>query len=167
MLSTAMKVLGLLDKFSQRVYMAALLRLLSFAGVKIAGRPLWISPSTYIDRAGGIYLGDRCVVSHRVSLLTHDFSLDRVAEKKFGISSRELSVKRPIKIGDRVFIGMGAMILPGTSIGEDSIIGSGAVVTRDVEAGQVVAGNPARVIGSVDEYWDKRHTDFSWSNRRR
>lgn len=50
-----------------------------------------------------------------------------------------------VRVGNRVFIGTGANVLPGVSVGDDAVIGAGAVVTRDVGAGQVVLGVPARV----------------------
>ena len=56
---------------------------------------------------------------------------------------------RPIRIGDNVWIGGSATILPGVSIGDNAVVGEGSVVTRDVEPGTVVAGNPARVIRTV------------------
>ena len=55
----------------------------------------------------------------------------------------------PIRIEHDVFIGARAMILKGVAIGRGAVIGAGAVVTKNVEAGQIVAGNPARVVGSV------------------
>ena len=51
---------------------------------------------------------------------------------------------RPIRIGRNVWIGGGAIILPGVTIGDDALIGAGSVVTRDVPAGATVVGNPAR-----------------------
>lgn len=60
-----------------------------------------------------------------------------------------------VKIGDNVFIGANAVILPGVNIENNSIIGAGAVVTHNVPEGVVVAGNPARVICTVKEYIDK------------
>ena len=56
-----------------------------------------------------------------------------------------LEFGRPIRIGRNVWIGGGAIILPGVTIGDDAIIGAGSVVTRDVPAGATVVGNPARL----------------------
>jgi maltose O-acetyltransferase len=80
------------------------------------------------------------LIAANVQLLTATHSLDakrRRAWWEYG---------RPISIADGVWIGGGALVLPGVSIGEDAVVGAGAVVTRDVEARTVVVGNPARVI---------------------
>lgn len=57
---------------------------------------------------------------------------------------------KPIKIGDRVFVGIGAIILAGVTIGDDVIIGAGSVVTRDIPSNSVAVGVPARVIKKLD-----------------
>lgn len=86
---------------------------------------------------GGITIGnDVLIASHAViTSLTHD------PEAKL---FRESNVRHPVVIGDNVWIGSGAIILPGVNVGAGSIIGAGAVVTRDVPAGAVVVGVPAR-----------------------
>jgi maltose O-acetyltransferase len=61
----------------------------------------------------------------------------------------------PVEIGDDVFLGGGAIVLPGVKIGNRVVIGAGSVVTHDVPDNCVVAGNPARVICSIDEYLQK------------
>lgn len=66
------------------------------------------------------------------------------------ISQRKTSgVARAVRIGDNVFIGARAVILKGVQIGNDAVVGAGSIVTKDVAAGSIVAGNPARRIGSV------------------
>lgn len=61
----------------------------------------------------------------------------------------------PVEIGDDVFLGAGAIVLPGVKIGRRVVVGAGSVVTSDVPDGSVVAGNPARIISSVEEYIKK------------
>ena len=62
-----------------------------------------------------------------------------------------LEIAKPIAIEDNVWIGGGAILLPGVRIGRNAVVGAGAVVTRDVPANTVVAGNPARVIREIEQ----------------
>ncbi|MFK5598823.1 sugar O-acetyltransferase [Methylobacterium sp. HMF5984] len=75
-----------------------------------------------------------------VQILTADHPRDPDARRS------GLEFGRPIAIGANVWIGGAALILPGVTVGDDAIIGAGAVVTRDVPAGATVVGNPARVV---------------------
>ena len=65
-----------------------------------------------------------------------------------------------IKVGDNVQIGSHAIILPGCSIGNNVIIGAGAVVTKDIDNNTVVAGIPAKPIESICDYYDKHYVEF-------
>lgn len=87
-----------------------------------------------------IRIGARTMIGPGVQLLTADHPRD-AAERCAG---PELA--RPITVGARVWIGGGAILCPGVSVGDDSVIGAGSVVTRDVPAGVVAAGNPCRVV---------------------
>jgi len=85
-----------------------------------------------------VTIGDRTQIGPGVQILTADHPRDpagRASGLEFG---------RPVRIGHNVWIGAGAIILPGVSIGDDALIGAGSVVTRDVPAGATVFGNPAR-----------------------
>jgi maltose O-acetyltransferase len=62
-----------------------------------------------------------------------------------------LEIAKPILIEDNVWIGGGAILLPGVTIGRNAVVGAGAVVPKDVQANTVVAGNPAKVIRVIDQ----------------
>jgi maltose O-acetyltransferase len=87
-----------------------------------------------------IEIGDQTQIGPNVQILTADHPRDP--------RERETGLERgiPVKIGRNVWIGGGAIILPGVTVGDDAIIGAGAVVTRDVPNGATVAGNPARLL---------------------
>ena len=61
----------------------------------------------------------------------------------------------PVKIGDNVYVGMGAYIMPGVTIGNNVIVAAGAIVTRDVEDNIIVGGIPAKPISTIDEYYER------------
>lgn len=85
-----------------------------------------------------VSIGDQTQIGSGVQILAADHPRDprkRAAGLEFG---------RPVRIGRNVWIGSGALILPGVTVGDDALIGAGSVVTKDVAAGATVAGNPAR-----------------------
>lgn len=88
----------------------------------------------------GIEVGAGCQIGTYVQILTADHPRDPALRR------RGLENGRPVRIGRNVWIGSGAIILPGVSIGDDAIVGAGSVVTRDVTPGTTVAGNPARTL---------------------
>ena len=95
---------------------------------------------TFMDR-GGITIGDDAFIAPHVQLITenHGLALDR----------RRYITSHPIVIGNNVWIGAGAIILPGVKIGDNAVIGAGSVVTKNVQAGTVVAGNPAKPLRTI------------------
>jgi maltose O-acetyltransferase len=88
-----------------------------------------------------VAIGAYTRIGPTVQIYTADHPRDP-AERRSGIQSG-----RPVTIGSNVWIGGGAIILPGVHIGDDAIIGAGSVVTHDVPAGATIAGNPARPVG--------------------
>jgi maltose O-acetyltransferase len=92
-----------------------------------------------------IRIGAACQLAPRVQLLTatHPSAPER---PRLGWESAA-----PIAIGDNVWLGGGAIVCPGVTIGDDTVVGAGAVVTRDLPAGVVAAGVPARVLREIDE----------------
>jgi acetyltransferase-like isoleucine patch superfamily enzyme len=71
-------------------------------------------------------------------------------EKDIAPALRDLFSKGPVRIGKRVWIGENACILPGVSIGDGAVIGAGSVVTKDIPPNSIAAGNPAKVIRTID-----------------
>lgn len=67
----------------------------------------------------------------------------------------EFDVFGKVSIGDYVYIGSGSLIMPGVTIGDNVLIAAGSVVTKSVPSGVVVAGNPARIISSIEEYYER------------
>lgn len=86
-----------------------------------------------------VNIGAKTQIGPGVQILTADHPRDPA------VRAQMLEFGRPIVIGANVWIGGGALLLPGVTIGDDAIIGAGSVVTRDVPAGATVVGNPARV----------------------
>src|SRR5215211_1474699 len=126
------------------------------------GETVWMQPPFYCDYGSNIELGERvffnfnCVVLDVCRVRIGDFSLfgpavqistpmhplnaERRRREEFG---------RPVDIGSDVWVGGGAIILPGVRIGSRSVVGAGSVVTRDVPEGVLAAGNPCRVIRDI------------------
>jgi maltose O-acetyltransferase len=90
-----------------------------------------------------IVIGDDCQIGPNVQLLTPTHPLAPQPRRD------KLEAAQPIKIGDNVWIGGGAIVLPGVTIGQNSVIGAGSVVTKDIPANVVAVGNPARIIRSL------------------
>jgi maltose O-acetyltransferase len=92
-----------------------------------------------------IVIGEDCQIGPNVQLLTPVHPLAAQPRKD------RLEKAQPITIGDNVWLGGGAIICPGVTIGDNSVIGAGAVVTRDIPAGCLAVGSPARVIRELDD----------------
>jgi len=135
---------GLRDRWLLRSYVRAGLRL--GRDVRVIGKPDFGSEPYLIE------IGDHVTISSNVTFITHDG-----ATWVFRHLPPYLGLQRfgRIVIGDNCFIGASAIIMPGVSIGPNSVVGAGAVVTRSVPANSVVAGVPARRICSYEEYVER------------
>ena len=94
---------------------------------------------------GNIFVGSGVLFGPNVTVATANHPIDPV------LRSRGLQYNRDVHIGDNVWIGAGAVIVPGVRIGDNSVIGAGSVVTRDIPAATVAAGNPCRVLRAIGE----------------
>jgi acetyltransferase-like isoleucine patch superfamily enzyme len=101
-----------------------------------------------------IHIGDNVTLAGGVMLVTHD-GATRVYRSSDSRWKPGTGLYGKIKIGNNVFIGTNALVLPGVEIGDNVVIGAGSVVTKAVPSNQVVAGNPAKMISTVDEYREK------------
>jgi len=102
------------------------------------GRGVFLNFNCVILDVVKVTIGDRTQIGPGVQILTADHPRDP-AKRRAG-----LEFGRPVAIGTDVWIGGGAIVLPGVAIGDGAIVGAGAVVTRNVAAGATVVGNPAR-----------------------
>ena len=112
-------------------------------GCKLYG----MDPGMFGSEPWLVTIGDNVFITARVQFITHDggtLPLRRLVP--------DLEWTAPITVGNDVFIGFGATILPGVTIGDRCIIGARGVVTRSVPPNSVAAGNPAKVIKTTDEY---------------
>lgn len=124
-------------------------------GVSVGkGTLIFDAGSVKIDssRPALISIGAYCKITGGTIILTHDYSRF-VLRRAYGDVVGEA---RKTTIGDNVFIGMNSIILMGTHIGDNSIIGAGSVCHGRYPDNSVIAGNPAKVICSLDEYYQKR-----------
>ncbi len=130
----------------------------------VGGDTVWMQPPFFCDYGSNIELGERvffnfnCVVldvcTVRIGSFTlfgpavqiytpmHPFNAEQRRQEEFG---------KPVEIGSDVWVGGGAIILPGVRIGSRAVIGAGSVVTRDIPEQVFAAGNPCRVVREITE----------------
>lgn len=112
------------------------------------GKPVTIGKRCFIQQCctffgrGGIEIGDDVFIGPKCNLITinHDVNPD----------NRSATYGKPIKIEDKVWLGINATILPGVTLGYGCIVGANSVVTKDVPPMTIVAGNPARIIKKIE-----------------
>lgn len=102
-----------------------------------------------------IEIGNNVTMAPNVHVLCHD------ASTKFHLGYTKIA---KVIIGDNVFIGASAIILPGVRIGKNVIIGAGSIVTKDIPDNVVVSGNPARVMGTTSMYLEKNRAHMNVNN---
>ena len=107
----------------------------------VLGRRVFINAGCTFQDQGGVTIGDDSLIGHNVvfATLNHDLDPARRADMH----------PAPIVVGRNVWIGSNATVLPGVSIGDNAVVAAAAVVTKDVPAGTVVVGSPARVVRSL------------------
>jgi acetyltransferase-like isoleucine patch superfamily enzyme len=117
-----------------------------WGGLHSVGQSVHISPGSNITDPTLVRIGSNVTLSD-CTLLGHD-GVIRILNARY---DKKLDSVGPIDIRDNCFIGYGAIVMPRVTIGPDSIVAAGAVVTKNVPPGMVVGGNPARVICTTEE----------------
>lgn len=105
------------------------------------GENVFINACCHFQDHGGVTIGDGCQIGHNVVFATLNHGLQP--------EERGITYPAPIVIGKNVWVGSNSTILQGVTIGDNVVIAAGAVVTRDVEAGTIVGGVPARFIKRI------------------
>jgi maltose O-acetyltransferase len=144
---------------SPQVRRGLLAELLGEVGEGAVVRPPFHCDYGFNIRLGqGVFLNFNCVIldvaevsigaGTQIGPAVQIYAADHPRDAAARASGLELG--RPVRIGRNVWIGGGAILLPGVTVGDDAVIGAGSVVTRDVPAGATVAGNPARMLRGAD-----------------
>lgn len=94
---------------------------------------------------GEVYIGDYVMIGPNVTIATAGHPVQPELRR------RAIQYNLPVRIGNNVWLGAGVIVLPGVTIGDDSVIGAGSVVTKDVPPGVVAVGNPCRVLREIGE----------------
>ena len=106
-----------------------------------------------------VEIGDgTCITGFSTKILTHDGSASRLSY--MGLTPNKYDYFGKVKIGKNCFIGFNSIIMKNVCIGDNCIIGAGSVVTKSIPANSVACGVPARVICTVEEYFEKNHERF-------
>ncbi|MFL9844954.1 acyltransferase [Flavobacterium rhizosphaerae] len=107
-----------------------------------------IASFTTIYATHGIKIGENCWISSNCGISSYNHVIN--SDNRFRDKNQDKYYSKPVIIGNNVWVGMNSCILPGITIGDNSVIGSGSVVTKDVPSNEIWVGNPARMIKKID-----------------
>lgn len=128
-------------------------------GVEIGQNVSFYEPNTnYIDTQTPwtVKIGNNVEITRGVTIITHDYAWSVIKQ----ITGEIIGSRRKVTIGNNVFIGMNTTIMQGVTIGNNIIIGANSLINKDIPDNTVVAGNPMKVISSVDTYYQKRKEKY-------
>ena len=126
------------------------------------GNGIYANTNVTLIDDGHIYVGNRVLFGPNVVVTTANHPLDPELRKY------EMQYNRDVYIGENVWIGACAIILPGVHIGNNSVIGAGSVVTRDIPEGVLAVGNPCRIVREIGErdheFYSRWNDRIDWEN---
>lgn len=122
-----------------------------WAGVSLGERVRFygLRPGMFGSEPWMITIGDDCHITSGCQFVTHDGGTLVLRHR-----DPTLEISAPVSLGSRVYLGINTIVLPGVTIGDNVVVGAGSVVTRDIPGNSVAVGSPARVIKSLDEYFE-------------
>lgn len=141
------------EKYDSESYISYLRK----KGVRIGDDcTIYVPKKTLIDiqKPYLLEIGNHVRITNGVTILTHGYEWSVLK----GYYGTVMGTTGKVKIGNNVFIGMNSTILKGVTVGDNVIIGASSLVNKDIPSNSVAAGNPIRVIMSLDEYYEKRKT---------
>lgn len=156
------KFIFLLDGVDNHFFTKRYYKFLKNNGVTFIGMPNYISSKAYLDGSGLnlITIGKDVVISRNATLLTHDYSPETALHSiGKGTADRHLHINKEIKVGNNSFIGANATLLPGTTIGNNCIVGACCVVKGRIPSDSVVIGNPAKIINQTSKLAERYVND--------
>jgi len=144
---------GVLRHFYHRWFRPDPLDKLKRQGLR-TGRNFQLQPGAIIDwnHCWHISIGDDVTIAPGAHIIAHD------ASTKMHLGYTRIG---KVDIGNRVFIGAAAIVLPGVSIGNDVVIGAGSVVSQDIPDNVIACGSPARALGATDEWIDQKKREMA------
>ena len=149
-------MIKIVKPFSRKRYNKMYYSYLRSLGVNMTGTPKFIEDNVFIDPTnyGLLTIEQGVTISRNVTLLVHDYSISRIfVQNNENVTCA--GIFKPIVLKEGCFVGAGSIILPGTTVGKNSIIGAGSIVKGSIPDNVVAAGNPAKVIRSLQEYYEK------------
>lgn len=150
-------------KITEKIYLKLFVKdgfayadhLRSKGGFRHLGKGCYVAPSANIPDPYLTHLGDNSWITHGCSVLCHDASVIMLNRMRNTTYDRI----GPVTIKDNCFLGNNVIVLPDTTIESDTIVGAGAVIKGRLDGDSVYAGNPARKLGSLDEYIERIATE--------
>lgn len=142
--------------FNRKQYNNLFYSYIRHLGVNLNGKPRFIEDDVYFDPVDytKILIEEDTTISRNVTFLVHDYSVSQPFILHDKCVSGGVLIK-PIHLKKGCFIGASTIILPGTTVGVNTIVGAGSVIKGNIPDNVVVAGNPAHVIKTIDEYYWK------------
>lgn len=137
------KLYSKMKKVGKNIHICRNYSISSLGNIEL-GSHIWIGENFYAKGEGGIKIGSGTIISRNVEIWTSNHNYDSLDLMTIPYDKR--FIYKPVYIEENVWIGSRVIILPGIKIGEGSVIGAGAVVSKDIPPYAVVGGNPAKVL---------------------